>query len=144
MRKLFLSLLSLGLIIVFTQCEQKVDDKKTLITKKIQYDVPIANPDADYDWWVRNIEGSDREALLNNIFDKVLSGDVQAYDYFNEPLTAGQVGSILVDTMHQVLMRTTAPYAEYDTTIINTTIANPKKYFIILLSQLKKHSIHFL
>ena len=120
MKRIIFALLAFGLVLVFTQCEEKEkeDDNRTLITKKIQYDVPIANPDADYDWWVRNIEGSDREALLNNIFDKVLSGDVQAYDYFNEPLTVGQVGSILVDTLHQVLMRTTAPYAEYDTTII--------------------------
>ena len=111
-------LLSIGLILVFTQCEEKEDDR-TIITKKIQYDVPIMNPDADHDWWIRNIEGSDREALLNNIFDKVQSGDIQAYDYFNEPLTVGQIGSILVDTMHQVLNRITPPYAEYDTTIIH-------------------------
>lgn len=118
MKKIFFALLALGLVFVFTQCEEKKEDKRTLITKKIQYDVPIANPNADYDWWIRNIEGSDREALLNNIFDKVLSGDVQAYDYFNEPLTVGQVGSILVDTIHQTLMRVAAPYDEYDTTII--------------------------
>jgi hypothetical protein len=117
-KSLSILLLSIGLILVFTQCEEKEDDK-TIITKKIQYDVPIMNTDADHDWWIRNIEGSDREALLNNIFDKVLSGDVQAYDYFNEPLTVGQIRSILVDTMHQTLSRVTAPYAEYDTTIIH-------------------------
>jgi len=110
--------MALGLVLIFTQCEQKVEDTRTIITKKIQYDVPIMNTDANYDWWIKNIEGSDREALLNNIFEKVQSGDIQAYDYFNEPLTVGQIGSILVDTMHQILNRTTPPYAEYDTTII--------------------------
>ena len=118
MKKVIFALLALSLVFVFTQCEEKKEDKRTLITKKIQYDVQIVNPDEDYDWWIRNIEGSDRETLLNNIFDKVLSGDVQAYDYFNEPLTAGQVGSILSDTLHQTLQRPFEPYAEYDTTII--------------------------
>ena len=119
MKKIIFALLATGLILVFTQCEEKEQDNRIIITKKIQYDVPIMNPDADHDWWIRNIEGSDREALLNNIFDKVQSGDIQAYDYFNEPLTVGQIGSILVDTMHQVLNRITPPYAEYDTTIIH-------------------------
>ena len=120
MKKLIFALLAFGLVLVFTQCEEKEEEENnlSLITKKIQYDVPIVNPDADHDWWIRNIEGSDREALLNNIFEKVQSGDIQAYDYFNEPLTVGQIGSILVDTMHQTLNRVTAPYAEYDTTII--------------------------
>ncbi|MEN8225746.1 MAG: hypothetical protein ABFS05_10345 [Bacteroidota bacterium] len=118
MKKITLPLLALGLILVFTQCEQKKEDTRTIITKKIQYDVPIVNSDPDHDWWIRNIEGSDRDALLNNIFAKVQSGEIQAYDYFNEPLTLGQIGSILVDTMHQTLMRTTEPYTEYDTTII--------------------------
>ena len=118
MKKVIFAFLALGLVLVFTRCEEKKEDTRTIITKKIQYDVPIMNTEANYDWWIKNIEGSDREALLNNIFDKVQSGDIQAYNYFNEPLTVGQIGSILVDTMHQTLNRVTAPYAEYDTTII--------------------------
>ena len=119
MKKVILAFLALGLIIVFTQCEEKKEDNRTIITKKIQYDVPIANPDASHDWWIRNIEGSDREEFLNNIFGRVLSGDVQAYDYFNEPLSIREVEKILTDTLLQTLQRPTAPYAEYDTMIIN-------------------------
>jgi len=122
MKRSIIALMALGLVLVFTQCEQKVEDNRTVITKKIQYDVPILNDNPDYDWWIGNIEGSDRDALLNNIFEKVRSGEIQAYDYFNEPLTLGQIGSILVDTLHMVLMRTTAPYTEYDTTIIKETL----------------------
>ncbi len=121
MKKLAFYLLALGLIFVFTQCEEKEsvnEDNRTIITKKIQYDVPIMNPDPNYDWWIKNIEGSDREALIKNIFERVLAGEVQAYNYYNEPLSLGQLGSIMVDTMHQTLMRNTPPYAEYDTTII--------------------------
>jgi hypothetical protein len=120
MKKIIFAFLALGFVLIFTQCEENKADTRTIITKKIQYDVPIVNRDADYDWWIRNIEGSDREALLINIFNKVQSGEIQAYDYFNQPLTTGQIGSILVDTLHQALMRPTAPYTEYDTTIIQS------------------------
>ncbi len=118
MKKLAFVLLSFGLVFVFTQCEEKAEDTRTLITKKIQYDVPIVNTDASYDWWIGNIEGSDREEFLDNIFARVLAGEVKAYDYFNEPMTVHQVRSLMVDTIHQTLQRNTAPYAEYDTTII--------------------------
>ena len=118
MKKVILAFLAIGLVLVFSRCEEKKEDTRTIITKKIQYDVPILNTDANYDWWIKKIEGSDREALLNNIFEKVQSGEIQAYNYFNEPLTVGQIGSILSDTIHQTLNRVTAPYTEYDTTII--------------------------
>lgn len=120
MKKVIFGFLSIGLLLSLTQCveEEKIDDRTT-ITKKIQYDVPILNPDATHDWWIRNIEGSDREEFLNNIFGRVLSGDVQAYDYFNEPLSIREVENILTDTLLQTLMRPTAPYVEYDTMIIN-------------------------
>ena len=119
MKKAIISIFVLGLIFAFTQCEETGEDNRTIITKKIQYDVPIINPDDSHDWWIKNIEGSDREELLNNIFGRVLSGDVQAYDYFNKPLSVRQVEGILTDTIIQTLQRTTAPYAEYDTMVIN-------------------------
>lgn len=125
MKKFAFSLLALGLILVFTQCEPQAtekEDTRTVITKKIQYDVPIHNTDENYDWWIKNIEGSDREALLNNIFAQVRSGEVQAYDYFNEPLSVNQFESMFVDTLIMVLMRTYEPYDEYDTTIIQVTL----------------------
>ena len=119
MKKVIFDLLAFGLIFTFTQCiEKEIEDTRTVITKKIQYDVPIVNPDASHDWWIRNIEGSDREEMLNNIFGRVLAGDVQAYDYFNEPLSIQQVKSLLSDTLMQILQRPVAPYTEYDTMII--------------------------
>lgn len=112
-------MLAFSMILLFTQCEQETEDTRTLITKKIQYDVPVVNVDASYDWWIENIEGTDREALLNNIFERVLAGDIQAYDYFNKPLSVKQVNSIMADTIAQTLMRSTEPYEEYDTIIIH-------------------------
>lgn len=121
MKKAILPILALGIIISLTFCaEKEAEETRTLITKKIQYDVPIMNPDASHDWWIRNIEGSDREALLDNIFDRILSGEIQAYDYFNEPLSVKEVERIMSDTIAEVLQRPYPPYAEYDTTIIYT------------------------
>jgi hypothetical protein len=120
MKKTSYAFLVLGIVFILLQCTSPEKDNRTLITKKIQYDVPIVNPDATHDWWIRNIEGSDREQLLENIFQRVLEGDVQAYDYFNKPLTVGQVKSILNDTIIRTLMRPAEPFTEYDTAIINT------------------------
>jgi hypothetical protein len=121
MKKAIFPILILAFIVSFTFCtERKAEDTRTLITKKIQYDVPIMNPDASHDWWIRNIEGSDREALIDNIFERVLSGEIQAYDYFNEPLSVNDVKNIMSDTSSAVFVRPYPPYAEYDTTIIVT------------------------
>lgn len=121
MKKTIFALLALGIVFAFTQCvEKENEDTRTLITKKIQYDVPIVNFDPNHDWWIKNIEGSDREELLNNIFGRVLSGDVQAYDYFDHPLSIAKVKSILTDSLYQVLQRPYHPYPEYDTLIIRT------------------------
>ena len=123
MKKIAFVFISLSLFLLTTQCvekEKEIVDTRTLITKKIQYDVPIMNPDATHDWWVRNIEGSDRDALIDNIFDRVLSGEIQAYDYFNEALTPDDVARIMSDTIAERYQRPYPPYAEYDTTIIVT------------------------
>ena len=118
MKNVLFAILALGIVLGFTQCKEEIKDDRTTITRKIQYDVPILNPDASHDWWIRNIEGSDREALLHNIFGRVLSGDVQAYDYFNQPLSVRDVERMLNDSVVQTLQRPYSPYAEYDTLII--------------------------
>lgn len=121
MKKAILPIIAIALVFGLTFCaEKEVEDTRTLITKKIQYDVPIMNPDATHDWWVKNIEGSDRDALINNIFDRVLSGEIQAYDYFDQPLTPKDVARIMSDTIAAKYQRPYPPYAEYDTTIIVT------------------------
>lgn len=118
MKKTFLLIAVVAAALTLAMCQPKADDTLTTITNKIQYDVPIINTDPNYDWWIKNIGGEDREALVNNIFDRVLSGDVQAYDYFNSPMSVNHVRSLLVDSIHQILMRPYEPYAEYDTLII--------------------------
>jgi hypothetical protein len=122
MKKAMLVIPALALLLMSVNCARQAEDERTVITKKIQYDVPIVNTDASYDWWIGNIGGSDREELLNNIFGRVLSGDVQAYDYFNEPLSLSRIKSMLTDTVYMSLVRPTPPFAEYDTMVINTIV----------------------
>ncbi|HSG68336.1 MAG TPA: hypothetical protein VK994_06505, partial [Bacteroidales bacterium] len=119
MKKLIYIVAVVAISLVLSQCVQKTEDNRTLITKKIQYDVPIINVEAGYDWWIKNIAGADREALVENIFKRVLSGEVEAYDYFDEPLSVRQVQTLLVDSVHMTLVRPYEPYAEYDTLIIS-------------------------
>ena len=69
--------------VVFNSCMQ---EKTQLVTEKIQYDVNIKSPDPDYDWWIQNLPGPQRENLVDMIMDGALSGKFQAYDYFNNPM----------------------------------------------------------
>ena len=72
--------------VVFNSCMQ---EKTQLVTEKIQYDVNIKSPDPDYDWWIQNLPGPQRENLVDMIMDGALSGKFQAYDYFNNAITPG-------------------------------------------------------
>jgi hypothetical protein len=104
------------ILFVLNSCNQ--DDKK-VITEKIQYDVNIKSPDADYDWWIQNLPGPDREKLVKLIIEGAKSGKFKAYDYFQNPISTAEVRSIMADTIALRLMETEAPYKEYDTTIVN-------------------------
>lgn len=106
----------IALLVVSYACQQK---EKEVIANRIQYDVNIKSPDPDYDWWIQNLPGPQREMLVSVILDGALSGKFQAYDYFNYPITAGQVGMILSDTLYLKLMDEEPPYSERDTMIIN-------------------------
>ncbi len=106
----------LAILLIATSCQQ---DKNTIITKKIQYDVNIKSPDPDYDWWIQNLPGAERESLVEMIIEGAKAGTFKAYDYFNEPMSIAEVNSILADTMMLKLMKTEPPYDYYDTTIIN-------------------------
>lgn len=99
-----------------SSCQQ---NNHTIITKKIQYDVNIKSPNPDYDWWIQNIPGSERESLVEMIIEGARAGDFQAYDYFNKPMSVAEVNSVMADTMILKLMRTEPPYDLYDTTIVN-------------------------
>lgn len=86
-----IALLGVVSVLVFgmfscTSTESETKEKE-VITKKIMYDVPIVNPDIiteeDYknDWFWQNIPESDLDRLITKIYDKVLSGETQAYVY---------------------------------------------------------------
>ncbi len=114
MKKLFwiVMVVALG----FYSCKQQ--PKKDVITKKIQYDVNIKSPDADWDWWIQNLVGPDREKLVNMIMDGALSGKFQTYDYFSDSITPADIKLMLADTFYLTYKRTVPPYNDYDTTVI--------------------------
>ncbi len=114
MKKLFL--LSSVLLLVIASCKQQ--SPKSVITKKIQYDVNIKSPDADWDWWIQNLVGPDREKLVDMIMDGALSGKFQAYDYFSDSIKPDDIRLMLADTFYLTYKRNTPPYDEYDTTVI--------------------------
>lgn len=89
-----------------------------LITEKIQYDVNIKSPDPEYDWWIQNLVGPQRDKLVDLIIDGAKAGKWQAYDYFNNPINAQEVKSIFSDTMVVTMMHQEPPYEMYDTMII--------------------------
>jgi hypothetical protein len=89
-----------------------------LITKKIQYDVNIKSPDPEWDWWIQNLVGPDREKLVDLIMDGALSGKFQAYDYFGDSLSPEAIRSMLADTLFLTFKREEPPYDEFDTSVI--------------------------
>ena len=107
------------IIIMFAlfSCTQK--QKMELITQKIQYDVSIKSPDTSYDPWIQNIDESQRLKFVSNLLNAAYEGRIQAYDYFNQPISIEQLKSIGVDSAYRTLIRSTPPYAEYDTLIVS-------------------------
>ena len=93
-------------------------EKKEVIAQKIQYDVSIKSPDPEYDWWIQNLPGPQREKLVDMIVDGALSGKFKAYDYYYSPLTPKDVGYILSDTAYYILVDEEPPYAERDTMVV--------------------------
>ncbi len=89
-----------------------------IITKKIQYDVNIKSPNPDYDWWIQNLVGPQRDKLVDLIIAGAKSGKWQAYDYFNDSINKYEVRDIFADTTVVAMTRTTPPYETFDTMII--------------------------
>ncbi len=114
-RLLFLLLLFPALILL-SSCRQK---KEKVITRRIQYDVNIKSPDPDYDWWIQNIAGPQREELVKMILQGAVSGKYKAYDYFFQPLGKKAVSQILNDTIAIKVRDTRPPYGMKDTLIIS-------------------------
>ena len=97
------------------------DSEKTLITKRIQYDVFIKGPDSLKDWWVDNIEKTDREKIAEIIIKNVFSGKKKIYDFpFNTLLKDNEIQAILRPVKKVVLKRNKAPFDNYDTTIVQS------------------------
>lgn len=112
-------LLLLSVVIMLVGCQQ---EDKQVVTKKIQYDVNIKSPSPDYDWWIQNLVGPEREKLVNIIIDGAKAGKWQAYDYFNEPINKIEVANIFSDTTVVTMMREVPPYKVFDTIIINNIL----------------------
>lgn len=96
-----------------------LQEKYQVVTKKIQYDVNIKSPDPEYDWWIQNLVGPEREKLVDIILDGAKKGKWQAYDYFNEPIDKFEVQSVFADTMIVSMMREKPPYDLFDTVLIH-------------------------
>jgi hypothetical protein len=112
----FVRVFLLGLIVLWmTSCQHQSNET---IATKIQYDVNIVSPDPDYDWWIQNLPGPQRERLVDLIIDGASSGKFPAYDYFNSPITAQQVRMILSDTSYFTLVDEEPPYEERDTVVV--------------------------
>ncbi len=103
--------------IAFAACSPKRIDTES-ITQRIQYDVSIKSPDAGYDWWVNNIEGKNREALINDLMQAAYNGKVKTFDAFlfteNKPDQVRKIGSFS-DTLR--VQRSVPPYEFYDTVV---------------------------
>lgn len=115
MKSIFIVFLS---FILFVQLGCK-NDKNEIITKKIQYDVNIKSPDPEYDWWIQNIVGPDRDKLVSLIIEGAKAGKWQAYDYFNDSIDKYEVRRILSDSVIISMIRNVPPYEQFDTIIVN-------------------------
>lgn len=102
--------------IFLSSCQNHLEEQ---VTKKIQYDVNIKSPNQNYDWWIQNISGPQREALVKMILQGALNGKYQAYDYFYKPITKENVAQILFDTVHKEVHEKNPPYELKDTLIVN-------------------------
>lgn len=119
MNKFLLIVLILAFSMITFSCRNGANSEKNIVTKRIQYDVPIRNPDPDMDWWVQNIDGSSREKLVKEIITQVTSGEVKAYDFLNGKLfTAEEIKSMMkrIDTIS--VERSTPPYDLVDTVLV--------------------------
>lgn len=114
MKKLIL--LTIVVLTGLYSCKKQTHQE--VITKKIQYDVNIKSPSPDWDWWIQNIVGPDRDKLVDEIMDGALSGKFQAYDYFSDSIKPEDIRMMLADTFYLTVKRPEPPYDDYDTTVI--------------------------
>ena len=63
----------LFLVLLFSACRQ---NREEIITKRIQYDVNIKSPDPNYDWWIQNLAGEQREHLVRLLLRGLKVADI--------------------------------------------------------------------
>jgi len=119
MKKFVLILMMLVFTISIQSCKNDSDAGKNIVTKRIQYDVPIHNTDPDMDWWVQNIEGSNRDKLVKDIINRVTTGEVKAYDFLTcKPFTTDEIKGMMKSVDSISIERATPPYDLVDTVMI--------------------------
>ncbi len=119
MNKFGFLILLLTFSMYLLSCKSGGDTDKNIVTKRIQYDVPIRNTDTDMDWWVQNIEGSNREKLVKDIIQQVAAGEVKAYDFLScKPFTAEEIKSMMKRVDSISVERSTPPYDLVDTVMV--------------------------
>ena len=119
MKKIVSVVVLLASAIFIFSCRNGGESEKNIVTKRIQYDVFIQNNEPDMDWWVQNIEGSNREKLIKDIMQQVTNGQVKAYDYLSgKPYSADEIKSMMkrIDTIS--VERSTPPYDLVDTVLV--------------------------
>lgn len=120
MKKFAFIPLIMVVVCMLSSCRNGRNNEKNMVTQRIQYDVPIRNTEPDMDWWVQNIEGSNREKLVQDIISQVTSGKVKAYDFFScKPYTLQQVNDIMKHTDSVSVERSTPPYDLVDTVMVS-------------------------
>lgn len=103
------------LCMILAGCDEKEEGE--VLASKIQYDVPVFSDNPQMEWWVNNLEGSKRDPFAKRLLDAAETGQVRAYDYFNDLLTPEEVRALKIDTVYRTLTRTVEPYEPYDTVV---------------------------
>lgn len=120
MKKFVFSQVIVVLALLAGSCRSGHDDEKNIVTKRIQYDVSIHNNDPEMDWWIQNIEGSNREKLVADIMKQVTSGEVKAYDFLScKPYTADDIRKMMKHVDSISVERSTPPYDLIDTVLVS-------------------------
>jgi hypothetical protein len=125
MKKIFSVYFILSLLFLGFSCKNNSDKEgKTVITERIQYPVFIKCPyPEETDWWVENLEGNKREMFVNILLNAAFDGKVNVYDYLdNTLLTKAQVDNIACKTDTIKVLRSTPPYDEVDTVIVQKLV----------------------
>lgn len=107
------------LLLISSSCSRLSGDRD-VVTERIQYDVTIKNKEADSDWWLQNIEGQKREALIANIIRTASSGKLKLYDYFtNKELSKQDIAAIFKKTDTISVENPNPPYETHDTMMVH-------------------------